>query len=105
MHVRGSIMILIRKFKCTCCGACCKLLGLVDKKARELGMCDENGACIYLDKDTNLCTIYDERPLVCRVDDLYGAGYFNDLSKSDYYKMNYESCEKVRKLLEEMGLD
>lgn len=64
-------------------------------------MCDEDGVCIYLDKNTNLCTIYDNRPLICRVDDIYDAGYYNNLSRSEYYKMNHECCEELKKLLKD----
>jgi Fe-S-cluster containining protein len=31
-------------------------------------------ACVFLDQATNLCTIYDTRPLVCRLYDCDGAG-------------------------------
>jgi len=32
----------------------------------------ENGACVFLDDKTNLCTIYETRPLLCRVFDCDG---------------------------------
>lgn len=103
MHVPGSIMLVVRKFICSRCGACCRCIGL-NPEARELGMCNSDGSCIYLDKDTNLCTIYENRPLICRVDDLYDTGCFKDLSRSDYYNLNYESCKKLQEILE-MNLD
>jgi Fe-S-cluster containining protein len=31
-------------------------------------------ACVFLDKDTNLCTIYETRPLTCRLFDCDGEG-------------------------------
>jgi Fe-S-cluster containining protein len=31
-------------------------------------------ACVFLDQTTNLCTIYDTRPLVCRIFDCDGEG-------------------------------
>jgi hypothetical protein len=31
-------------------------------------------ACVFLDQGTNLCTIYDTRPLACRLFDCDGAG-------------------------------
>jgi Fe-S-cluster containining protein len=34
----------------------------------------EDPACIFLDQATNLCTIYETRPLVCRLFDCDGAG-------------------------------
>ncbi len=34
----------------------------------------EDMACVFLDQATNLCTIYETRPLVCRLFDCDGAG-------------------------------
>jgi Fe-S-cluster containining protein len=33
-----------------------------------------NGACVFLDQESNLCTIYATRPLVCRHFDCDGEG-------------------------------
>jgi Fe-S-cluster containining protein len=65
---------------CAGCGQCCHLLvelvdGVDDAVPAELIVehagvrCLEqqgDGACIALDPDTRLCTIYDQRPQVCR---------------------------------------
>lgn len=50
-------------FKCDCCGACCRHLNLSALYA-ELDRGD--GTCKYL--SGNLCSIYEKRPLLCRVD-------------------------------------
>ena len=34
----------------------------------------EDIACVFLDRQTNLCTIYETRPLVCRLFDCAGDG-------------------------------
>lgn len=39
-----------------------------------LNTAEAGQACAFLDQATNLCTIYDTRPLVCRVFDCDGAG-------------------------------
>ena len=64
---------------CAGCGACCHLLvELVDGVdcvpekfvVEHAGVrCMEqrgDGACVALDADTNLCTIYEQRPQTCR---------------------------------------
>ena len=73
------------------CGECCRNLDLSPLYA-ELDRGD--GVCKYLEGD--LCTIYDHRPLLCRVDDAYEAFFSGQISKQDYYRLNYEACEKLK---------
>ena len=89
------------KFDCSCCGACCRCLGIIFGKDFEL--CDPDGVCKYLDRNTNLCTIYDDRPLLCRVDELYDSGYFDSygLTRDEYYEQTRKECEILKKLVEE----
>jgi Fe-S-cluster containining protein len=58
------------------CGACCQLNPherdledyLTPEELRQyLGMVGDGGWCIHFDRSTRLCTIYDDRPLFCRV--------------------------------------
>lgn len=80
-------------FCCTKCGACCRNL----KKSiiyRELDRGDS--VCKYLKE--NLCSIYENRPLLCRIDDCYEAFFRGIMSKELYYQMNYEMCEELRNL-------
>ena len=64
---------------CTSCGKCCHLL--VELAAHDNDVPEEfvvahggvrcldqhgNGACVALDQATQLCTIYERRPQVCR---------------------------------------
>jgi uncharacterized protein len=65
---------------CTACGKCCHLLvelkPVIDDAVPEelvvehagLRCMDQhgNGACVALDRATQLCTIYEKRPQVCR---------------------------------------
>lgn len=55
-------------FNCDKCGLCCRSL----KKFGELyaDLDDGSGVCKFFDKTSNLCTIYDMRPLKCRVEDV-----------------------------------
>jgi len=53
-------------FACDCCGCCCRNL----KKSELYADLDRgDGACKYL--VGNLCSIYEKRPLFCRVDECY----------------------------------
>ena len=74
------------------CGECCRNLRLSELYA-ELD--DGTGKCKYL--DCNKCSIYNERPLLCRVDESYEAYFKNTMSKEDYYRLNYESCKELKR--------
>ncbi len=78
-------------FQCERCGQCCRHLDR-SEIYKELNRGD--GVCIYL-KD-NLCSIYETRPLLCRVDESYEY-YFKELySKQEYYELNYKACKKIK---------
>ena len=53
-------------------------------------------SCKYLDKEKNLCTIYSERPLICRVDELYEKYLYKEISREEYYKMNKKVCSQLQ---------
>lgn len=78
-------------FSCDKCGECCRHLGLSEIYA-PLDRGD--GVCRYL--RGNLCTIYEERPLLCRVDESYEVYFKDKMSKNDYYRLNYETCDKIK---------
>lgn len=80
-------------FKCKKCGACCSNVGTSELYA-DLDRGD--GKCIYFDDKTNLCTIYEDRPIKCNVDKIYEAYFKNTMSLEEYYKLNYKACEKLR---------
>lgn len=79
-------------FECDMCGKCCKNLNLSEVYS-DLDRGD--GVCKYL-KD-NLCSIYDKRPLKCRVDECYNL-YFSELmTLEEYYKENKKVCNELNK--------
>lgn len=80
-------------FYCDRCGACCRHLEL-SPLYRELDRGD--GICKYL--SGNLCSIYENRPLLCRVDASYDAFFKGVMSRETYYKLNYVSCNELKKL-------
>lgn len=54
-----------------------------------------DGICFHLDEATDLCKIYENRPLVCRVD----AGYelfSRVMTIEEYYSANLMACDVVR---------
>ena len=82
-------------FKCDQCGACCRHVNLSSYQSLDRG----DGECKYL--DGNLCTIYEKRPLLCRVDESYMAFFRESMSKEEYYRLNYEACRKLKKITNE----
>jgi len=80
------------KFQCNMCGECCRNVGKCEVYT-ELDRGD--GVCKYL--VGNLCSIYDERPLQCRVDECYEKFFSNKYSREEYYGLNYEACNNLKK--------
>lgn len=78
-------------FPCSQCGACCRNLHLSALYA-ELDRGD--GTCRYL-KD-NLCSIYQDRPLLCRVEESYDALFCGVMDRESYFRLNLESCVKLQ---------
>ena len=74
-------------FPCSSCGACCMNVRHVPELAEYTS---ETGRCSKLASDNKTCTIYDERPLVCRVDEL---GKFIRLSPGSWRLLNRQTCE------------
>jgi Uncharacterised protein family (UPF0153). len=57
-----------------------------------------DGTCKYL--EGNLCSIYEERPLLCRVDDCYELFFKDSISVEEYYKLNMDVCKKLKDMEE-----
>ena len=80
-------------FKCDMCGACCRNIGGISL-FEELDRGD--GVCKYL--VGNRCSIYAQRPLLCRVDESYEAFWKEQISLEDYYRLNYASCDALKQM-------
>ena len=74
------------------CGNCCRNLDKTDIY-KELDRGD--GVCMYL--DGNRCSIYENRPLLCRIDESYEVFFKDIYSLEEYYELNYSVCEKLKK--------
>lgn len=73
-------------FPCTSCGACCR--HLPPHSALNTG----DGVCVHLDATTQQCGVYAQRPLICRVDDLYQQHLATRLTPRVYYLVQAEGC-------------
>ncbi len=81
-------------FICDKCGLCCMQL----RRSIVYHKLDRgDGICRYFDDVSRLCTIYEERPLICNVDKMYDMFFENKMLKSKYYQLNYESCKMLKK--------
>lgn len=55
---------------CLQCGKCCNVNHFIFENSTMVSnphiSFDEDGWCIHIDEDHKLCTIYDDRPDICR---------------------------------------
>jgi len=76
-------------FNCDGCGECCKHTGHL----KELpSLVDQ---CLFLGK-RNLCLVYEDRPFVCRVDDIYEAMFKDKMSLQEFYDWTHSACDKLK---------
>lgn len=80
-------------FECDKCGECCRNL---HKSSIYKELHDGDGVCRHL--KGNLCAIYDDRPLFCRIDECYELFFEDTFSYDEYVKLNYKYCEELKKL-------
>lgn len=83
-------------FKCDKCGLCCRNL---HKSPIYEKLHNGDGICRFL--NGNICSIYETRPLVCRVDEGYDAFFKEQMSYEEYIQRNYECCEILKRETEE----
>ena len=81
-------------FLCDKCGCCCRKVG-TSPIGKYLAL--ENGICKYLDTATNLCTIYNERPIFCNVDKYYELFLANQMTKDVFFNLNKQICKELQK--------
>lgn len=82
-------------FECDRCGVCCKNIRLSEFYSEELDRGD--GVCVHLTAD-NLCEIYSERPLFCNIDAYWEKFLAEEMTREDFYRMNYHACAELKKL-------
>lgn len=82
-------------FDCERCGCCCRNL---DKSDLYSFLNRGDGVCKYL--SGNKCTIYESRPLLCRIDESYDKLFSKIISRDEYYSINKKACKKLQKMEE-----
>ena len=82
-------------FHCDKCGKCCQYIG----RSPIYSFLDRgDGVCRYYEDNTKLCSIYKNRPVICRVDDMYDLYFKEMMTKEEYYELNYQSCMQLKEL-------
>lgn len=84
------------KFPCTQCGACCSSIEGIDFLAQY----NQNGQCIKL--VDHQCSIYEERPLLCRIDEAYDEIFSKHMTRQAFYEQNAKACNQLQ---EKLGID
>ena len=86
------------EFKCTSCGACCRLAGRTGLVPSKL-----DGSCVYLNKD-NQCDIYSSRPDFCNVKKMFNKRKKKGL-KISYKQYCIESSKLCNTMIDDLKLD
>jgi Fe-S-cluster containining protein len=85
------------QFPCVSCGICCKHLDPV----LYADIRKPDGACMHYDDETKRCSIYDSRPLECRINDFYDHYLVHEVEKKQYYAENIQACKNLMLLDED----
>lgn len=84
-------------FFCDKCGLCCMNISKSDIY-QHLDRGD--GICKYFNEITKLCNIYETRPVICNIDGAYKNFFCNYISIEEYYQLNYDSCNELKRQFE-----
>ena len=82
------------QFPCNTCGHCGRSVHL---SAETNFLNRGDGICQFFDENTHLCKIYNNRPIVCRVEDYYDAYLTNFYTWDVFINMNIEICHKLQR--------
>ena len=78
-------------FQCDQCVKCCEKVG----SSKLYGfLADSTGKCKFL--NDNKCSIYAQRPLICRVDEMYEHYYKDSMTRDEFYELNYMLCNVLK---------
>lgn len=96
------------KFPCHSCGACCMMVGDLLKNEDNVNpdyldlvrdfpyKADESGWCEKLGDDLK-CSIYETRPLLCRIEEVWRIKFSGERTKSDYFSETAMACKRLMK--------
>lgn len=80
-------------FPCTECGLCCQNISHIEElKVFDLG----DGVCQHFDKLNKKCTIYETRPQICQVDEMFDIKYSQYFTKEAFYIENAKVCNHLQ---------
>ena len=80
---------------CTKCGACCRHLNLVGLPEEFLDLDRGDGVCRFL--ESNLCSIYVQRPYICNHKSMYELEYKVKFSSfQEYVKFLTILCREIQ---------
>ncbi|WP_282396619.1 YkgJ family cysteine cluster protein [Pseudomonas sp. PS01298] len=80
-------------FPCTQCGLCCQHVNM----APETQFLDRgDGTCRHYEATDKRCSIYNERPSICRVDRQYGERYAQLYSWEEFVHLNLVVCASLQ---------
>ncbi|WP_025275868.1 YkgJ family cysteine cluster protein [Helicobacter pylori] len=65
------------------------------KKRTTLNRFPCTSVCKFLDLETNLCKIYESRPLICRIDEVHKKIY-SHIPLKEFYTKNAEVCNALQ---------
>jgi len=83
----------MRTFSCNQCGLCCQHVNY----AVETHFIDRgDGTCKHYDPTSKGCSIYAERPDICRVDRSYELHYQHLYTWDDYVELNLKVCVELQ---------
>jgi len=88
-------------FPCNQCGLCCQR---VDQSAETRGLDRGDGTCKHYDAVLKGCSIYQERPDICRVDRLYAQRFAQHYSWDEFVALNTAVCATLQKGAQQMLL-
>lgn len=84
----------MRKFPCTKCGKCCTNI-LLSEQTSFLNRGD--GVCRHFNEEQSLCSIYETRPKICRINIQYESNYKKIYSWDEFVEVNIQACEILQK--------
>ena len=76
-------------YPCKACGACCRNVGTLPTLDRG------DGVCRHYDESTRLCSVYDDRPLVCRIDRYYETRLRGKMPTVTFYAIQAHTCASL----------
>lgn len=87
-------------FPCSSCGLCCQHVHLaVETRPLDRG----DGTCRHYDATSRQCSIYDDRPDICRVDHQYAMHYAKQHTWDEFVVLNLRVCTALQEQAAQKG--